>query len=86
MIAAMDWKNYIAAVAGKGLTQKQIAEKAGCGQATISDIASGKTLDPRSSIGLALLSVGKRLGIKATPTADKRQSTQSPKRKETANV
>ena len=74
----MQWKDYIAAITDKGMTQKQLAAKAGCGQATISDIASGKTLDPRSSIGLAILSVGKRLGIKAIPL--------TPKQKEAANA
>ncbi|QIL72293.1 helix-turn-helix transcriptional regulator [Diaphorobacter sp. HDW4B] len=64
----MQWKDYIAAIAERGLTQKQLADKAGCGQATISDIASGKTRDPRSSIGFALIRIGKRLGIKANPT------------------
>lgn len=70
---SMQWKDYIAAITEKGLTQKQLAEKAGCGQATISDIASGKTRDPRSSIGLAILSVGKRLGIKAVPLTPKQK-------------
>ena len=74
MIESMQWKDYIAAIVAKGLTQKQLADKAGCGQATISDIASGKTRDPRSSIGLALLSVGKRLGIKAVPATTQKEA------------
>lgn len=78
----MHWNDYIAAIIDKGLTQKQLAQKAGCGQATISDIASGKTRDPRSSIGLAILGVGKRLGIKAIPAATK---PQSPKQKGAAH-
>jgi transcriptional regulator with XRE-family HTH domain len=60
----MQWKDYIAAIAEKGVSQSQLAKKAGCGQATISDLASGKTREPRHSLGLALLKVGKRLGVK----------------------
>ena len=64
----MQWKDYIAAIAEKGVSQNQLAKQAGCGQATISDLASGKTQEPRHSLGMALLSVGKRHGIK-TPKA-----------------
>ncbi len=64
----MQWKDYIAAIAEKGVSQSQIAKQAGCGQATISDLASGKTQEPRHSLGMALLRVGKRHGIK-TPKA-----------------
>lgn len=64
----MQWKDYIAAIAEKGVSQSQLAKQAGCGQATISDLASGKTQEPRHSLGMALLRVGKRHGIK-TPKA-----------------
>lgn len=37
-----------------GLTQPLIAAAVGCGQSTISDLASGKTIDPRHSTGEAL--------------------------------
>lgn len=50
----MDWKKLIAELQAQGLTQPQIAERCGCGQATISDLASGKTGDPRHSLGQAL--------------------------------
>lgn len=63
----MQWKHYIAAIAAKGVSQSQLAKQAGCGQATISDLASGKTLEPRHSLGMALIRVGRRHGIK-TPT------------------
>lgn len=76
MMERMQWKDYIAAIIETGLTQKQLAQQAGCGQATISDIASGKTRDPRSSIGLAIWRVGKRLGIKAVPAAPNPQTAQ----------
>lgn len=60
----MQWKDYIAAIAENGVSQSQIAKQAGCGQATISDLASGKTQEPRHSLGVALMRVGKRHGIK----------------------
>ena len=66
----MNWKTYLSAIFEKGLTQEQLAARVGCGQSTISDIYSGKTLDPRSSIGFALWRVGRRLGIKERPNAE----------------
>lgn len=60
----MQWKDYIAAIAEKGVSQSQIAKQAGCGQATISDLASGKTQEPRHSLGMALLRIGECHGIK----------------------
>ncbi|WP_291585827.1 helix-turn-helix domain-containing protein [Comamonas sp. UBA7528] len=68
----MQWKDYIAAICAKGVSQSQLAKQAGCGQATISDLASGKTLEPRHSLGMALIRVGGRHGIRVlneiTPT------------------
>lgn len=62
----MQWKHYIAAIAAKGVSQSQLAKLAGCGQATISDLASGKTLEPRHSLGVALIRIGRRYGVKAS--------------------
>lgn len=61
----MQWKDYIAAIAAKGITQSQMAAEAGCGQATISDLASGKSKEPRASLGMALMKIGRRCGIKS---------------------
>lgn len=61
----MQWKDYITAIFEKGVSQSQLASLVGCGQATISDLASGKTREPRHSLGTSILKVGKRLGIKA---------------------
>lgn len=47
----MNWKNAIAELQGFGLTQPQIAEVCGCQQTTISALATGKTKDPRHSLG-----------------------------------
>lgn len=50
----MDWKQIIAQLQAAGLSQAQIAARCGCVQATISDLASGKTSDPRHSLGQSL--------------------------------
>lgn len=65
----MQWNHYIAAITAKGVSQSQLAKQAGCGQATISDLASGKTLEPRHSLGVALVRIGRRLGVKANEQA-----------------
>ena len=52
----MDWKNVIADIQRHGqMTQPQIAEKVGCGQATISDLVNGATKQPRYPLGAALV-------------------------------
>ena len=52
----MDWKQIIAEIQRHGqMTQPQIAEKCGCGQATISDLVNGATKQPRWPLGAALL-------------------------------
>lgn len=60
----MEWKDYLAQIAAKGVSQSQIAREVGCGQATISDLALGKTREPRTSLGMALMRIGDRCGIK----------------------
>lgn len=60
----MNWKKLIADLAERRVTQKQIAAACGCGQASVSDIASGATKDPRASIALALLALAKKHRIK----------------------
>jgi hypothetical protein len=68
----MDWKNIIAEIQRHGqLTQPQIAGKCGCGQATISDLASGKTEQPRHSLGEALLGLLKQ--VSQEPTSEPTQ-------------
>jgi transcriptional regulator with XRE-family HTH domain len=50
----MDWKQLIAEIQARGLSQQQIATKCKCTQSTISDLASGTTGQPRYSLGEAL--------------------------------
>lgn len=50
----MDWKSAISELQAFGMTQPQIAAACGCQQTTISALATGKTQDPRDSLGQKL--------------------------------
>jgi transcriptional regulator with XRE-family HTH domain len=50
----MDWTKIIAEIQKHGYSQPQIAAICGCAQATVSDLASGMTKDPRHSLGQRL--------------------------------
>ena len=66
----MQWKNVISDIQTRqGLTQPQIAKAAGCAQATISDLATGKTNEPRFALGQVLLALSKKQPRRAKPTA-----------------
>lgn len=65
----MDWKSLIAEIQALGRSQPQIAAECGCGQATISDLVSGKTKDPRHSLGVSLIALRDRLRLEAEPAA-----------------
>lgn len=60
----MNWKKLVADLAERQVTQKQIAAACGCGQASVSDIATGVTKDPRASIAFGLMALAKRHRIK----------------------
>lgn len=68
----MDWKKIIAQIQAHGLSQPQIAGRCGCGQATISDLASGKTRDPRDSLGQALRALLTNLQLEAGEVPQRR--------------
>jgi predicted XRE-type DNA-binding protein len=51
--ADMDWKALIAELQ-EYLSQPQIAAIVGCGQSTLSDLASGASKEPRYSLGESL--------------------------------
>lgn len=54
----MQWTIVISDIQARhGWTQPQIAKAAGCGQATISDLATGKTTEPRFGLGKVLLAL-----------------------------
>jgi hypothetical protein len=65
----MKRNDYLAQFTAKGVRQSQIAREAGSGQATISDLAPGKTRVPRTSPGMAPMRTGVRFGIKPTGPA-----------------
>lgn len=66
----MDWKNTIAEIQRHGkLTQAQVAEKVGCGQATVSDLANGITKQPNYALGCALIKVLEDMRRKAKAVA-----------------
>ena len=52
----MDWKNIIKqAQTRNSLTQAELAQKADCSQSCIADLARGRTIEPRYSLGLRLI-------------------------------
>jgi len=54
----MNWKHVIADIQRHGkLTQPQIAARVGCSQATVSELATGVTENPRWMLGAALVSL-----------------------------
>lgn len=55
----MDWKLLIADLMEREWTQGQIASYCDCGQATISELAKGKTINPSFKLGQALISLHK---------------------------
>ena len=59
-IAAMDWKKLIESLTAAGWKQQQIADRCGCVQSAISELATGKVKNPRFTIGQALIAMGKR--------------------------
>ena len=59
----MNWSALISSIQAAGLSQPQIAAECGCAQSTISDLAGGRTKDPRYSIGQALNALALRMGV-----------------------
>ncbi|MGJ7529826.1 XRE family transcriptional regulator [Variovorax sp. GB1P17] len=55
----MDWQSIIAEIQKRGLSQSQIAAFCRCGQATVSDLANGKTKQPSFVFGQSLLALSK---------------------------
>lgn len=51
----MNWSQLVLSIQAAGWSQPQIAAACNCAQSTISDIAAGRTKDPRFSIGKALI-------------------------------
>lgn len=56
----MDWKNVISDLVAEGFTQPELASLCKCSQTAISELATGKTSQPRFSTGAALLKLHKK--------------------------
>lgn len=59
----VDWPALLRKLKAAGITQPEIALRLNCGQATVSDIARGKTLDPRFTLAAGLLRLANEHGI-----------------------
>lgn len=59
----MNWKKLTSDLIAAGLTQAEIAKAIGCGQTTVSELQTGKTDNPRSNIGLALIALARSKGL-----------------------
>jgi predicted XRE-type DNA-binding protein len=60
----MNWNQLIKDIQETGLSQVQIATHCNCGQATISELARGVTVQPSYAIGQALVELRKRISRK----------------------
>ena len=70
------WQTIIKEIKlASGLTQPEIANKCGCGQTTISELETGKTGDPRYTLGKSLLSLHRKHCGKRTKTPCKEVAT-----------
>ena len=63
----IDWSAAVKALLESGLTQPQVAAACQCGQSTISDILTKRTLDPRVSLAFKLLQVAQQRGLAVAP-------------------
>jgi predicted XRE-type DNA-binding protein len=72
----MDWTNIISVIRQSGLTQTAIAEDVGLTQPSLSDLANGKTAEPKWSTGDALLRIYDRV-MKAKKREEARKQRRS---------
>ena len=73
----MDWKQVIADIKARwGLTQPQMASFVGCAQVTISDLATGRTTEPRWSLGQSLI-VLRDTGVAQAPASQALAATEN---------
>jgi transcriptional regulator with XRE-family HTH domain len=63
MDTLVDWPALLRGLKAAGVTQPEIALRLNCGQATVSDIARGKTLDPRFTLAAGLLRLAREYGV-----------------------
>lgn len=63
IMPVMNWTSLIADLRARGWTQAALADRLGCKQPTISDLANGKITNPSYELGARLVE------IHATPPA-----------------
>lgn len=75
--AQMDWKQIIFELQATGLTQTQLADRIAVAQSAISELATGKTTEPKFSTGDRLRALHKKLcGRKRAPQAQPQPTPQ----------
>lgn len=63
MNTLVDWPALLRGLKAAGVTQPEIALRLNCGQATVSDIARGKTTDPRFTLAAGLLRLAREHNV-----------------------
>ena len=63
MSTLVDWPALLRGLKAAGVTQPDIAMQLNCGQATVSDIARGKTTDPRFTLAAGLLRLARQHNV-----------------------
>lgn len=66
----MDWKDLLSDLFAFGLTQSVIAERIGVAQSAISELATGKTKEPRWSTGQKLQTLHRGLKRRKPSTTE----------------
>jgi transcriptional regulator with XRE-family HTH domain len=74
MSTHIDWPSVLRGLKAAGITQPEIALQLKCGQATVSDIARGKTTDPRFTLAAGLLRLAQEHGVEVRPVSAEREA------------
>ena len=74
MDTLVDWPAVLRGLKAAGVTQPEIALRLNCGQATVSDIARGKTVDPRFTLAAGLLRLAREYGVEANALSPVREA------------
>lgn len=74
MNTLVDWPALLRGLKAAGVTQPEIALQLNCGQATVSDIARGKTTDPRFTLAAGLLRLAREHGVEVEPLGHVREA------------
>lgn len=61
----MQWSELLQRMVANGVTQSEIATRAGCSQPVISELMSGRSVDTKYFIGRAIVEFANECGINA---------------------